>query len=247
MALEQLWTSYYSKHLAVEEKQNWKVKWLLENNNLHFAAEDNNAEAIELLLAHPELANVNCKDNRDWTALHVASAMNNVEAIQLLLANQHLDVNCKTILGSTALHLAVNRNHVEATQMLLTSQKVDVNIENNCGETVLLLETNNVGTMQVLLANQRVDTNSTNNDGNTALHIAAIKDDVESIRMLLAHPEFTSANHRNTEGYTPAMMAEGPQKGSLRELVSHQSFDLNILDGDELRSLSQIATWFVGQ
>ena len=220
-------------------------KYWQDKTALHIAAETNDIEVIQLLLANQEL-DVNCKDNRDWTALHTASAKNNVEAIQLLLTNQKLDTNCKTILGSTALHLAVNRNHVEAMQMLLTNQKTDVNVENNLGETVLLLETNSVATMQVLLANQRVDTNSTNNDGNTALHVAAIKDDVESIRILLAHPDFISANHRNMEGYTPAMMAEGQQKVSLRELVSHQSFDLNILDGDELRSLSQIATWFVG-
>ena len=61
--------------------------------------------------------------------------------------------------------------------------------------------------MQLLLANQQVDVNSANNAGNTALHIAAVRDNAESIKMLLAHPQFNLANHANTEGRTPAIVA----------------------------------------
>ena len=107
-------------------------------------------------------------------------------------------------------------------------------------------ETNNIATMELLLANQQMDVNSTNNAGNTALHIAASKDNVELVKLLLAHPRFNSANHLNDEGRSAAMVAAEGQKGNaLRELVAHQSVDLDILDRNG-RSLNQIAAWFVG-
>ena len=92
-----------------------------------------------------------------------------------------------------------------------------------------------------------MDVNAANNVGETGLHVAAERDNAEMIRMLLAHPQFNSANHVNAEGKTPAMLAAAHQNGdALRELVNHQSVDLDILDGDG-RSLNQIAGWFVCQ
>ena len=55
------------------------------------------------------------------------------------------------------------------------------------------------------------------------------------------------ANHVNAVGNTAAMVAAAKRKGNaLKELVSHQSIDLDILDRGG-RSLNQIANWFVSR
>ena len=245
---------------AVEMKHNRIVRLLLEqpaievNNRervhgktaLHLAAYNNNVEAAQLLLSNQQIE-VNCKDNRGWTALHWAANRNNVEAMQLLLANQQTEVNCQDNGGQTVLHWAAADNNVEAMQLLLANQQVDVNCQDNRGMTALhwAANKNNVETKQLLLANQQVDVNLKTNNGNTALHLAAGEDNANSIRMLLAHPKFNLANHVNVAGNTPAMVAAINQnRNALKELVDHQSVDLDILDRNG-RSLNQIAAWFV--
>ena len=211
---------------------------------LHYAAVRNNVEAMQLLLANHQIES-NCQNNEGgWTALHCAALKNNVEAMHLLLANQQVDVNYQDNEGWTALHYAADKKNVEAMQLLLANEQVDVNLKDKEGNTALLY-CDTVETMELLLANQKVDVNAASNAGDTGLHLAAQDNDVESIRMLLAHPQFNSANHVAADGYTPAMVAAASQSGNaLSELVNHQSVDLDLLDGDG-RSLNQISAWFV--
>ena len=212
---------------------------------LMWAVEKKHNGIVRLLLQQPAIqVNDKCR-NVGETALHMAANINNVEAMQLLLANQQIEVNCQNNEGATALHCAAVEN-VEAMQLLLANEQVDVNLKDKEGNTALLY-CDTVETMQLLLANQQVDVNTADNDGDTGLHVAAQDNDAEMIRMLLAHPQFNSANHVAADGKTPAMVAAAQQNGdALRELVSHQSVDLDLLDGGG-RSLNQIATWFVGQ
>ena len=214
---------------------------------LMFAVEMKHNRIVRLLLEQPAIEVNNRERVHGKTALHLAAYNNNVEAAQLLLSNQQIEVNCKDNRGWTALHWAANRTNVEAMQLLLANQQTEVNCQDNGGQTVLhwAAADNNVEAMQLLLANQQVDVNLKTNYGNTALHLAAGGANADSIRMLLAHPQFNLANHVNVAGNTPAMVAAINQnRNALKELVDHQSVDLDILDQNG-RSLNQIAAWFV--
>ena len=61
--------------------------------------------------------------------------------------------------------------------------------------------------VRLLLEQPTLDLNYRSNVGNTALHWAAYADNVEAVRMLLADPRLTTANHYDRCGRTPVMCA----------------------------------------
>ena len=79
--------------------------------------------------------------------------------------------------------------------------------------------------------------------GKTALHYAAVGDNVEGVRMLLADPRLNTHNHKNKYGWTPAMTAFVYKKvNALRELVAHPSVNLDTRNNWGL-SLEEFARW----
>ena len=97
--------------------------------------------------------------------------------------------------------------------------------------------------VRLLLEQPTVDLNGTDALGKTALHHAAESDNVEGVRLILADPRLSTANHQDNMGNAPVMVALARnQVDSLRELVSHPSVDLDTRDG-EGRSLEQRARW----
>ena len=76
-----------------------------------------------------------------------------------------------------------------------------------------------------------LDLNCTNVSGRTALHFAVLGDNVEAVRLLLADPRLSTANHKDNDGVTPVMAAVISRKvEALRELVAHPSVDLDTRD-----------------
>ena len=85
--------------------------------------------------------------------------------------------------------------------------------------------------VSLLLEQPTVDLNGTDVSGETALHFAAKTGNAEGVRMLLADPRLTTANHQDNKGITPVMVALARNQGdSLRELVAHPSVDLDSKD-----------------
>ena len=96
--------------------------------------------------------------------------------------------------------------------------------------------------VKLLLEQPTLDLNLTDSSGTTALHFAAIKDNVEGARLLLADPRLNTHNHKDNNGWTPVMTAIIHKKVNvLRELVAHPSVDLDI--GFKGRSLEEFARW----
>ena len=109
----------------------------------------------------------------------------------------------------------------------------DVNDKNFSDRTGLMLAVayKHNSIVKLLLEQSTLDLNSTNTYGKTALHFAAIYDNVEGARLLLADPRLNTHNHKDIEGYTPVMMAILHKTvNALRELVAHPSVDLDTKD-----------------
>ena len=97
--------------------------------------------------------------------------------------------------------------------------------------------------VRLLLEQPTVDLNCIDKRGWTALHFAAAADNVEGVKMLLADPRLTSANHKSNKNRTPVTQAMFYECGNaLRKLVAHPSVDLDTTDG-EGRCLEELARW----
>ena len=94
--------------------------------------------------------------------------------------------------------------------------------------------------VRLLLEQPTSDLNtSVNFNGRTALHEAALIDNVEAVQLLLADSRLSTANERDTIGYTPVMLAMRRRSvNALRELVANNCVDLDTKDGDG-RSLEE--------
>ena len=103
------------------------------------------------------------------------------------------------------------------------------------------LTRNYISIVKLLLEQSTVDLNCTDSKGWTALQHAAYSDNVEGVRLLLADPRLTTANHKSDSDGTPVMQAMLYEcKEALCELVAHPSVDLDTTDG-EGKSLEELA------
>ena len=86
--------------------------------------------------------------------------------------------------------------------------------------------------VQFLLQYPGVDVNCQAIDGWTALHWCVYSDNLEGLRLLLAHPGMRSLNTRGVNGDTPLMGAVNNGSVScVRELVGVEGVDLDTRDG----------------
>ncbi|ORE04073.1 ankyrin, partial [Rhizopus microsporus var. microsporus] len=95
---------------------------------LHYACINNKIERARHMLEQG--ADVNAKDNHDWTPLHLACLHGHLDIVKLLI-QQGAVVN---MLGSedmdTPLHQASKHGHKEIVLYLIKSSNADVNIKN---------------------------------------------------------------------------------------------------------------------
>ena len=106
----------------------------------------------------------------------------------------------------------------------------DVNDKSFMNSTGLMLavDKKHNSIVKLLLEQPTLDLNLTDLDGWTALHLVAIKGNVEGARLLLADPRLNTHNHKDNNGWTPLMTAIFHKNvDTVRELVAHQSVDLD--------------------
>jgi len=104
-----------------------------EEVSIHVAAKKGNIEAIKQHIANG--ADVNEKDDSEWTPLHYAASYGRKEIIELLIDNG-ADVNAKKKNGATPLHEAAAFDHKETAELLI-AEGADVNAKDMYGETPL--------------------------------------------------------------------------------------------------------------
>ena len=82
--------------------------------------------------------------------------------------------------------------------------------------------------VKLLLEQHTLDLNHTDGQDRSALHFAAMYDNVEGARLLLADPRLNTHNHKDDNGWTPVMTAMIMKNmNTMRELVAHPSVDLD--------------------
>ena len=92
-----------------------------------------------------------------------------------------------------------------------------------------------------MLQQAAIDVNLADLGGNTPLHACVDADNVEGLRLLLAHHAMASLNARNGDGMTPLMFAIGQEAvGCVRELVQVEGVDLDTRDDTGL-TLEEVA------
>ena len=112
------------------------------------------------------------------------------------------------------------------------AREEDINSKDEFNTTGLMwaVMNNYNSIVRLLLEQPAVDLNCTDNNGRTAMHHAAVSDNVEGLRMLLASDHcLTTVNHEDDLSCTPVMLAmKFENMKALRELVAHPSVDLDI-------------------
>ena len=196
-------------------------------------------EIFKLLLADGRV-DVNCKDSCQRTPLFVAvTEQNEIEILKLLLSDQRVDMDWEVV-GPTgksfnALVWAMVKSNVEAVKLLLENPRVNVNKLDSRGTAPLHLAIVDLTFLELFLAHPRMDVNcKQTSSGMTALHAAvSAENNVESVRLILAEPRFTSANERttDTENQTAVDIAASERNwDALRYLAQHPKIDLDVKD-----------------
>jgi ankyrin repeat protein len=142
------------------------------------------AAVVEMLLRNG--ADVDAEDARGRTALHHATAGQHLDVMRLLLV-WSADVTVKDADGRTALHLASIGGYTEVVRLLLAVEGVDVDASDNREWTPLLhAEHNGHHAIVELLAGAGASLDWFDENGNMVLGWAIARDDMESVRRLVA-------------------------------------------------------------
>ncbi len=105
---------------------------------LHIASQNNNRQAIQILLEAGANPNI-CKNIIPDTPLHTSARFGNIDALQLLL-DRNADMTRVTDKNKTALHIAIDGKFVAAAEILIIAmQKADISTDqqNQSGHTAL--------------------------------------------------------------------------------------------------------------
>ena len=153
------------------------------------------------------------------------------------------EIFCTHIIEAPLWQLCKQGNLAKVGEAIARGEDVNGKDEGKWTALMLAIFERDTEIVKLLLDQPTVDLNCTNFNGHTALHVAAWKDNVEALKMLLVDPRLTTYNHKNNFDWTPAMMAAHWKKaGALRELVAHPSVDLDTKDSFG-RSLEEVARW----
>ena len=252
-------TGLTALHIAADSGNIEAVKLLLADKRVNVNCKDSEQmtpllrvshqgdriEIFKLLLADGRV-DVNSKDSCQRTPLFVAvTERNEIEILKLLLSDQRVDMDWQiftpTLKSFTALMWAMVKSNVEAVKLLLENPRVNVNQVDSRGTAPLHIASQPVAQgvdptfLELFLAHPRMDVNcKQTSSGMTALHAAvSAENNVESVRLILAEPRFTSANERTTdsENQTAVDIAASERNwDALRYLAQHPKIDLDVKD-----------------
>ncbi|XP_077597057.1 receptor-interacting serine/threonine-protein kinase 4 isoform X2 [Stigmatopora nigra] len=218
-------------HYAVSSANEEALKFLLLNNAdpnlanargstpLHLAAEKQLKPLAELLLARRS-ANVDAKDEDQYTALHWA-AQNGDEAVARLLLDRGAAIDETDGQGRTPAHVACQHGQENVVRVLL-SRGADVRVKGKDDWTALHFAAwqGHLGIVKLLVKQAGADVNGQTADGRAPLHLAAQRGHYRVARILI---ELKADVHVTTwEFNTPLhVAAETGHTSTSRLLIKH--------------------------
>ena len=204
---------------------------------LHFAAQDNYGELLELLLAQTGV-DVNIRTNRNWTPLMVACWKGHENIVRRLCQFTGIQLNSRDDGGDTALHLAVKFNNPACVSVLKEVAGVNWKARtNNCRYPLTLaVFCGHAECLQIILTvpEPDLDLSVTDSDGRNIAQIAVEEDVGDRQRCV----ELLSGDRRvdhywNTKKSNPVMYCLKNYKIEMaRCLINTPGVDLGTVDRD---------------
>ncbi|KAH9280106.1 Ankyrin-2 [Echinococcus granulosus] len=204
-------------------------------NALHLASKEGHLPVVRLLLDHH--ATIDAKTNRGNTALHIASLAGRSEIVRLLV-ERGADVNAKSQNGFTPLYMAAQENHTEIVEYLL-NKGADQALATDDGFTPLAVALQLCHDAVVSLLLER---DSGGKGRLPALHVAAKKDDVHAVSLLLANND-VNVNHASARGFTPLHIAARYGNLKVARLLINNGAEVNCCAKDSITPLHLSAKW----
>lgn len=192
---------------------------------LHVAANFERLTAMRTLIQHG--ADLEIRDNEDYTPLLGAVRSLNADALDLLLAtgaNPNVQVGFpEKDAGNAPVHFAIRQyGDSRVLRSLMASSEVDPDIRNDEGFTALYLATqqDKAEKVRLLLEHPDINPNRVSKRGYAPLHFAAIYGFTDVAIALLSHPDI-DPNIETKWGSTPLHYAEDSHVGVERALLDH--------------------------
>ncbi|CAH1270802.1 DAPK1 [Branchiostoma lanceolatum] len=200
-----------------------KRKWggLGDQTSLHVASEHGQTEAAELLIEYK--ADVNARDESQFTPLHLAAFWGHTGTCELLIRHG-ADVTERARLQSTSLHLAALKGHTGTCELLIR-HGADVTARSKSKIMHINLFITQPNSQEVL--NPPLLTFPPVQSQYTPLHRAAEKGHTGTCELLIRHGADVTA--RSEDGKTPSDVADGWRtrrvlKNRENELMQEKSY-----------------------
>jgi len=240
-----------SLHLAANVNSPELVSWLLSNGAdataalddgmtpLHCACQTGTGcDVASVLLEHA--ASLSCRTRNSTagitgiTALHDATEFADLLTVRVLLKH-NADVDAVTSAGVTALHIAAKHGHADVVaELLLHGAKIDMLATDVKGSSVCPLhyavENNHpaaVAALQDAGANVNVSRSYSGRKHVTCLHLAAMRQNAEMVRQLLAVPGI-DANASDSDNATALHVAARGGFVDVTKLLLQHGVDVNV-------------------
>ena len=113
--------------LPVGVDVNWRSEHYSGNSGLHYAAEKNYGELLELLLGQTGV-DVNIRNNLNMTPLMLACYQGHENIVRRLCQVAGIQLNCRDDYGQTALQWAVSQNKPACVSMISALLTAEVEI-----------------------------------------------------------------------------------------------------------------------
>ncbi len=183
------------------------------------------------------------------TALHLALYGGKWQTAKKILSHlKEYDLNTTDCKGDTPLYLAIRlkREFVLIKKILARTNSESVNKHNEHGNTALhfAILNQSEAVVEELLKRMDVDVNVKNNNNHTALHVASVWVDIpiDWFRDILR--KSTDVNAQDQWGNTALQTAIlRMSKRAVKELLKHNSVDVNIKSNQEQTTLHFASEW----
>ncbi|XP_071572545.1 uncharacterized protein [Temnothorax nylanderi] len=200
---------------------------------LHIAAESGHLELVKFLLQNK--ADVNARNDEDWTSLHVAALNGHLEVVNALILKGG-DINARVLSGCTPLHYAVETGQ-ESVANILLKHGANVNAVNKLYNNTPLLcaaKDGHEGIVEDLLKN-KADASIATVTSFTPLHLAAENGHLGIVAALLNHGVNIHAKAQNNA--TPLYCSADGGCKEVAELLIKNGAEINARDNNNLTPL----------
>ncbi|TGZ70996.1 hypothetical protein CRM22_002880 [Opisthorchis felineus] len=202
---------------------------------LHLASKEGYVDIVEELIRRG--ADFDAPTKKGNTALHIASLAGHLQVVQILL-DAGANVNRQSVIGFTPLYMAAQENHLAVVDLLLKrGANQALTTEDGFTPLAVALQQGHERVVALLL-----ERDSRSRGGMPALHIAARKDDVNSVALLLNNPE-VNVNHQAQHGFTPLHIAAHYGNVNVARPLLDRGADVNYQAKNNITPLHIASKW----